>query len=80
MKKLRFLVSLITKDNDFQIQQAASAEAAARELGIDLDFVYAAGDTITQSTQILKAIQSCFPMAGDLVHSWPYGKHYSEGS
>ena len=51
MKRLRFLVSLITKDNDVQIQQAALAEAAARELGIDLEIVYAAGDTITQSTQ-----------------------------
>ncbi len=58
MKKLRFLVSLITKSNDFQLEQAASAEAAARELGIELAIVYAEGDTITQSTQILKAIQS----------------------
>jgi len=58
VKKLRFLVSLITKDNDFQIQQAASADAVARELGIDLDILYADGDTITQSTQILKTIQA----------------------
>lgn len=58
MKKLRFLVSLITKDNDFQIQQAAVADAAARELEIDLEIVYADGDTITQSTQILKTIQA----------------------
>ena len=58
MKKLRFLIALITKDNDFQIQQAASAENAARDLGVDLDIVYADGDTITQSTQILKVIQA----------------------
>jgi len=58
VKKLRFLVSLITKDNDYQLQQAASAETAARELGIDLDIVYADGDTITQSTQVLKTIQA----------------------
>ena len=58
MKKLRFLVSLITKDNDYQLQQAASAESSARELGIDLDIAYADGDTITQSTQVLKAIQA----------------------
>ena len=64
MKRLRFLVSLITKDNDFQIQQAASAEAAARELGIDLEIVYAAGDTITQSTRILKAIQTGHTLRG----------------
>lgn len=58
MKKLRYLVSLITNDNDFQLQQAASAEMVARELGVDLEIVYAEGDTITQSTQILKAIQA----------------------
>jgi ribose transport system substrate-binding protein len=58
VKKLRFLVSLITKDNDYQLQQAASAETAARNLGIALEIVYADGDTITQSTQVLKAIQA----------------------
>ncbi len=58
MKKLRFLVALITKENDFQVEQAASAETAARELGVDLEIVYADGDTITQSTQILKTIQA----------------------
>ena len=58
MKRLRFLVALITKDNDFQVQQAAYAETAARELGVDLEIVYADGDTITQSTQILKTIQA----------------------
>ena len=58
MKKLRFLVSLITKSNDFQLEQAASAEAAANELGVQVETVYADGDSITQSTQILKAIQA----------------------
>jgi len=58
VKKLRFLVALITKDNDFQLQQAASAETAARELDVDLEILYADGDTITQSTQILKTIQA----------------------
>ena len=33
MKKLRFLVSLTTNDNDYQIEQAQSAEEAARKLG-----------------------------------------------
>lgn len=57
MKKLRFFLSLITKSNDFQVEQAIMAEAAARELGVELEIVYADGDTITQSTQILKSIQ-----------------------
>jgi ribose transport system substrate-binding protein len=73
VKKLRFLVSLITKDNDFQIQQAASAEAAARELGIDLEIVYADGDTITQSTQILKTIQTDHTLRPDGIIVEPAG-------
>jgi hypothetical protein len=41
MKALRVLVSLPTRDNDFQIEQALSAEEAARKLGIVLEIFYA---------------------------------------
>jgi ribose transport system substrate-binding protein len=58
MTTLRFLVSLITKDNDYQMEQAASAKAAAAELGVEAQILYADDDPITQSTQLLKAIQS----------------------
>lgn len=58
MKKLGFLVSLTTNDNDYQIEQAQSAEAAARKLGVELQVIYADNDAITQSTQLLKAIQA----------------------
>jgi len=58
MTKLRFLVSLITKDNDYQMEQAAAAKAAAVELGVETQIVYADNDPITQSTQVLKAIQT----------------------
>src|SRR5437773_9600851 len=58
MKKLRFLVSLTTNDNDYQIEQAQSAEEAARKLGVELQVIYADNDAITQSTQLLKAIQA----------------------
>ncbi len=58
MKKLRLLVSLTTNDNDYQIEQAQSAEQVARKLGVELQIVYADNDAITQSTQILKAIQA----------------------
>jgi ABC-type sugar transport system substrate-binding protein len=58
MANLRFIVSLVTKDNDYQVEQAASAEAAARKLGVDVEILYADNDAITQSTQLLKAIQS----------------------
>ena len=58
MKKLRILVSLTTNDNDYQIEQAQSAEQMARKLGVEIQIVYADNDAITQSTQILKAIQA----------------------
>ena len=46
MKTLRILVSLPTRDNDFQIEQASSAEKAARKLGITLEICYAKGGKI----------------------------------
>lgn len=55
---LRFLVSLPTRDNDFQVAQASSAEQAAHKLGVHLEIVYAENDAVNQSTQILKAIQA----------------------
>jgi ribose transport system substrate-binding protein len=58
MKKLKFLVSLTTNDNDYQIEQAADAEAAAKRLGIDVQIIYADNDSIVQSQQILNVIQS----------------------
>jgi ABC-type sugar transport system substrate-binding protein len=58
MPKPRFLVSLTTSDNDYQIEQAQSAEQAANKLGAEVQILYADNDAITQSTQVLKAIQS----------------------
>ncbi len=58
MKKLNFVLSLITQDNDYQIEQAASAEEIARRLGLDLKIVFADNDAIQQSQQILEFIQT----------------------
>jgi ribose transport system substrate-binding protein len=58
MKKLKFLVSLHTRENDYQMAQAQSAEHAAHKLGIDAEIVFADNDAVNQSTQILKAIQN----------------------
>ncbi|HEV2729373.1 MAG TPA: substrate-binding domain-containing protein, partial [Terriglobales bacterium] len=58
MRKLNFLLSLTTTDNDYQIEQAAAAEEAARRLGADVQIVHADNDSITQSQQLLKVIQS----------------------
>lgn len=58
MKKLNFVVSLTTNDNDYQMEQAASAAEAARRLRIGLELMYAESDSILQSQQLLKIIQS----------------------
>jgi ABC-type sugar transport system substrate-binding protein len=58
VKKLSFLVSLITQDNDYQRLQASSAELAARRLGADIKVIFAGNDSIRQSEQLLEAIQS----------------------
>ena len=58
MKKLSFLVSLTNNDNDYQIEQAKAAEETARRLGVEVQIVYADNDSITQSQQLLKVIQS----------------------
>src|SRR5216117_391524 len=73
MKKLRFLISLTTDDNDYQIEQAKSAEQMARQLGVDIQIVYADNDAITQSTQILKAIQAAEDKRPDAVVFEPVG-------
>ena len=58
MKKLKFTLGLTNNDNDYQIEQAASAEAAAKRLGVELQIIYAENDSVTQSQQLLKVIQS----------------------
>jgi len=56
MGKLKFVLSLITKENDYQREQAKSAERVAGNLDIDLEIVYADSDSVTQSSQLLDAI------------------------
>ena len=58
MRKLKILVSLMTSENDYQLEQANSAEEASKKLGVDCQILFADNDAITQSTQILKAIQA----------------------
>jgi ABC-type sugar transport system substrate-binding protein len=57
---LRFVVSLTNDDNDYQVEQAVSAQATARRLGVDLEIFHANNDAIEQSQQILKVVQSSF--------------------
>ncbi len=58
MKKLNFLISLITSENDYQVQQAKAAEEAAQRLGAAVQIIYAGSDPINQSQQLLSVIQS----------------------
>jgi ribose transport system substrate-binding protein len=58
MPRAKYLVSLITRENDYQREQAAAAEDVARTLGVDAEVIYADSDAITQSQQLLEVIQS----------------------
>lgn len=73
MKKLKFLVSLTTNDNDYQMEQASSAEQVARKLAVDVQIIYAENDAINQSTQILKVIQSAPEFHPDAIIFEPVG-------
>lgn len=57
MPKLQVLVSLITKDNDYQVEQAASARAAAASLDASVQIIYANNDAVLQTQQVLEFIQ-----------------------
>ncbi len=73
MKKLKFLVSLTTDDNDYQIEQSDSAEQAARKTGVDVQIIQAQNDAINQSTQILKAVQAPKELRPDAIIFEPVG-------
>lgn len=73
MKKLRFLLSLTNNDNDYQLEQAAAGEEAAKRLGVDLQIVDADNDAITQSQQLLKIIQSRSTPHPDAIIFEPVG-------
>jgi ABC-type sugar transport system substrate-binding protein len=73
MKKLSFLVSLTNNDNDYQQEQAAAAEKAARRLGVDLQIVHANNDAVTQSQQLLHFIQGSAASRPDAIIFEPAG-------
>jgi ribose transport system substrate-binding protein len=57
MEKLNLLVSLITEQNDYQLEQAASAQMAAQKVGARVQIIYANNDAVQQTQQILEFIQ-----------------------
>jgi len=73
MKPLRVLLSLTTEDNDWQLEQAAAARDAAKRLGLEVEIVFAENDSITQSQQLLKAIQAAPEKRPDAIALEPVG-------
>jgi ribose transport system substrate-binding protein len=73
MKKLSFLVSLTNGENDYQQEQQAAAEKAARRLGVDVKIVHANNDAVTQSQQLLHYIQGAAASRPDAIVFEPAG-------
>ena len=72
-EKLRIFLSLMTSDNDYQREQALTAEEAARTREIDLEIAYASGDAVEQSQQIIQAIQRSKSSRPDAIVVEPVG-------
>jgi ribose transport system substrate-binding protein len=73
MKRLSFLVSLTNNDNDYQQEQAAAAEKAARRLGVDLKIIHANNDAVAQSQQLLHYVQDSSVARPDAIMFEPAG-------
>lgn len=73
MKRLSFLVSLTTNDNDYQQEQAAAAEKAARRLGAEVKIIHANNDPLAQSQQLLQYIQDSSIVKPDAIMFEPAG-------
>ena len=58
MNKLRVVLSLMTRDSDYQLEQAKAAEAVAQQQNVVLEIFYADGNSVTQSSQLLNLIHT----------------------
>lgn len=58
MSNLCFIVSLITKDSDYQREQATAAKEAADRLKVNVRIFYAENDAIKQNQQLFEVIQN----------------------
>jgi ABC-type sugar transport system substrate-binding protein len=73
MKRLSFLISLTNDDNDYQQEQAAAAEKAARLLGVDIKVIHASNDAVAQSQQLLHYVQDSGVARPDAIMFEPAG-------
>ena len=73
MKRLSFVVSLTNNDNDYQLEQAAAAEKAARRWGVDVKVIHANNDALAQSQQLLHYVQDSSVVRPDAIMFEPSG-------
>ena len=73
MKRLNFLLSLTNNDNDYQLEQAAAAEKAARRMGVDVKIIHANNDALAQSQQLLHYVQDSSAPKPDAIMFEPAG-------
>jgi ABC-type sugar transport system substrate-binding protein len=62
VNRLKVVLSLITRDNDYQLEQAKAADAVAQQQNVELEILYADSNSVTQSSQLL-----------DVVHKYKSG-------
>jgi ABC-type sugar transport system substrate-binding protein len=67
MKPQRVLISLMTSKNDYQQEQAAAAEQAARRLGVEVKVIYAENDSMIQSQQLRQVLNGPADMRPDAI-------------
>ena len=72
-KTQTFVVSLITKHNDYQAEQAAAAREVAHNLGVHLKVIFADNNSIQQSQQLLEFIQCAPELRPDEIILEPVG-------
>ncbi len=72
-KKLNILISLTVNDGNYQTAQARTAQETARRLGVNVEVIFADNDAITQSQQLLKAIQSPSASRPNVIMFEPVG-------
>lgn len=73
MKTLNVVLGLITRDNDYQREQASVAESTAQRLGMSLRVLYAENDAIAQTKQILGLVHAPAGERPDAIVVEPVG-------
>lgn len=58
MTKPKVVASLLTKDQEFQVMQAADAERAAARAGLDIEVIYAKNNSTLQVEQIYRFVHA----------------------